>query len=52
MTEKNCDTCAYKTAESKGADGHRTVDCEINGFQMYAPFAEECKPWEKALDKE
>ena len=52
MIEKNCDNCAYKAAESKDEDGNRIVDCEINEFQMYSPFAEECKHWEKATDAE
>ena len=47
--EKSCDTCAYNSAESEDADGNRIVDCDINEFQMYSPFAEECKHWEKRI---
>ena len=47
--EKSCDTCAYNGAESEDADGNRIVDCDINEFQMYSPFAEECKHWEKRI---
>ncbi len=47
MEAKNCDTCAYKAAESRDADDNRIIDCEINEFQMDSPFAEECKHWEK-----
>ena len=52
MTEKSCDTCAYKSAESVDDNGERIVDCEINELQMYSPFADECKHWEKALGEE
>ena len=52
MTEKNCDTCAHKAAESADEDGGRTVSCDINELQMYFPFAEECVHWEKAHGKE
>ena len=45
--EKNCDTCIHKADESKDAEGKRMVDCDANVFQMYAPFADECKHWEK-----
>ena len=48
--EKNCDTCANKGQESKDENGDRIIDCEANEFQMFAPFAEECAHWEKALD--
>ena len=51
MKERSCDTCIHKTAESRGPDGHRIVDCEINEFQMYSPFAEECRHWEKTVDE-
>ena len=47
MTEKNCDTCAHKEMESQDANGNRIVDCEINEYQIFAPFAEECAHWEK-----
>lgn len=49
MVEKSCDTCAHKAAESRDEDGNRIVDCEANELQMYSPFAEDCKHWEKAL---
>ena len=48
-TEKTCDTCIHKTDESKDEEGNRLVDCEINEYQMYAPFADECKHWERAI---
>lgn len=48
--EKSCDTCAYKAAESEDADGNRIVDCDINELQMYSPYAEECKHWEKRIE--
>ena len=51
MRDKSCDTCAHKVAESRGPDSARIVDCEINEFQMYAPFAEECKHWEKSDER-
>lgn len=44
---KNCDTCAHKAAESVDEEGRRIVDCDANELQMYSPFAEECKHWEK-----
>lgn len=47
--ERNCDTCAHKAAESVDVDGGRIVDCEINELQMYSPFADECKHWERAI---
>ena len=47
--EKSCDTCMHKADESKDEDGSRIVSCDINERQMYFPFAEECKHWEKAL---
>lgn len=50
--EKSCDTCAHKSAESVDENGDRIVDCEINELQMYSPFAEDCKHWEKALDED
>ena len=50
MIEKNCDTCDHKQAESRDDDDNRIVDCEINDRQMYQPWAEECKHWEKARD--
>ncbi len=51
MSGKSCDTCIHKEAESKDEEGNRIVDCEINEYQMYAPFAEECVHWERALDE-
>lgn len=50
--EKNCDTCAHKAAESEDGDGNRIIDCEENEHQLFAPFAEECVHWEKAVDGE
>jgi len=50
--EKNCDTCIHKSAESEDPDGSRIVDCDENEFQMYSPFVEECKHWEKADEQE
>lgn len=51
MTDKNCDTCAHKGMESKDMDGNRIIDCEANLLQMFSPFADECKHWEKALEE-
>ena len=48
MTEKSCDTCAYKADESVDEEGNRTVSCDLNDLQMYFPFAEECAHWEKS----
>jgi hypothetical protein len=50
--EKNCDTCAYKGMESEDADGNRIVDCDINDLQIFSPWADECKHWEKALSED
>ena len=50
--EKNCDTCAYKGMESEDADGNRIVDCGINDLQMFSPWTDECKHWEKALSED
>ena len=50
--EKNCDTCAYKGMESEDADGNRIVDCDINDLQMFSPWTDECKHWEKALSED
>lgn len=47
MSDKSCDTCIHKAAESVDNDGNRIVDCDANVWQMYSPFAEECKHWEK-----
>lgn len=46
-TEKNCDSCAHKAAESVDDQGNRIVDCDANDLQMYSPFAGECVHWEK-----
>jgi len=45
--DKNCDTCAHKEMESVDDNGNRIVDCDENEFQLFAPFAEDCKHWEK-----
>jgi hypothetical protein len=50
MTEKNCDTCAHKSDETVDGDGKRMVDCDVNVFQMYSPWVDDCKHWEKAID--
>lgn len=52
MMEKTCDTCMHKADESEDMMGNRIVDCELNELQLYAPFADECKHWEKALGRE
>lgn len=49
MLEKSCDTCAHKSAESVDDEGNRIVDCDANDLQMYSPWAEDCKHWEKSL---
>lgn len=43
--KRECDTCAWKRAESKDGDGRRTVDCAANSLQLYQPYAEGCKKW-------
>jgi hypothetical protein len=48
MMERNCDTCMHKADESRDDDGNRIVSCEINEGQMFFPFAEDCKHWERA----
>lgn len=48
MTEKSCDTCIHKADESRDENDGRIVDCDINDFQMYSPWVEECKHWEAA----
>ena len=48
MSEKSCDTCIHKSAESVDPDGNRIVDCDINEYQMYSPWVDECVRWEKA----
>lgn len=50
--DKNCDTCAHKSAESVDENGNRIVDCDENEFQMYSPYADECRHWEKKSDEE
>lgn len=45
--EKSCDTCAHKEMESRDQDGNRIVECELNEFQIFAPFADECVHWEQ-----
>lgn len=45
--EKCCDTCAHKVGESRDEQGERIIDCGINEFQMYSPYASDCKRWEK-----
>lgn len=52
MTERSCDTCAHRSAESVDADGGRIVDCDANELQMYSPWSDECVHWEKARDEE
>ena len=47
---KSCDNCAHKGMLSEDQDGNRIVDCDINEFQMFAPFSTDCIHWEKALD--
>lgn len=51
MKDKSCDTCAHKTAETQDAQGNRMVECELNDFQLYFPFAIECKHWERRIDE-
>lgn len=54
MKEKSCDTCAHKRAETvdpsvpDGEEG-RMVDCDENELQMYSPWVDECKHWEKPI---
>ena len=52
MKDKSCDTCAHMAAGSVDPDGARIVDCDINELQMYSPWADDCKHWEKALDED
>ena len=52
MKEKSCDTCAHKAAESVDRDGSRIVDCDANELQMYSPWVDGCKHWEKAVDED
>lgn len=46
---EGCGTCAHVGAMSEDDGGLRIVDCELNELQMYAPYATECKHWERAL---
>ena len=50
--DKSCETCEHITAFSVDENGNRLVKCELNEYQMYFPFAEECVHWEKALDED
>ena len=50
MSDKSCDTCEHMSAESVDPDGARIVDCDVNEFQMYSPWVDDCKRWEKAID--
>ena len=50
--EKSCDTCAHKGMESEDADGSRIVDCGANDLQMFSPWVDECKHWEKLVERE
>ena len=49
--DKNCDTCIHKAAESVDENDEKIVDCDINELQMYSPFADECRHWEKADER-
>ena len=51
MIDRSCDTCAHKGMESRDEEGNRIVNCDANELQMFAPYAEECKHWEKALEE-
>lgn len=51
MVERSCDTCIHKEQESQDPNGNRVIDCDINEYQLFAPFAEECKHWEKGCDE-
>ena len=48
--ERNCDTCMHKADESRDENDARIVSCDINEHQIFFPFAEDCKHWERALD--
>ena len=52
MSEKGCDTCMYKRAESRDEDGKRIVDCAANDMQMYSPLVGECVKWSAKLGSE
>lgn len=45
---EGCGTCAH-CGDMTFVDEGRMVACEVNEFQMYAPYACECKRWERAL---
>lgn len=47
MTEANgCENCVHKKDESVSFYGKRIVRCELNYYQMYAPFVKECKHYQ------
>lgn len=48
---EGCGTCAH-CGDMTFVDEERMVACDVNEFQMYAPYATECKHWEKALDED
>jgi len=56
MKDMSCGTCAHKSAETVDpsvTEGEaRMVDCELNELQMYSPWADECKHWEKAVGED
>lgn len=52
MKEKNCDNCAHLVAKSEDQNGNSIVSCELNEYQMYFPFAEECVHWDKAPERD
>ena len=43
-----CGTCAH-CGDMTFVDEERMVACDVNEFQMYAPYATECRHWERAL---
>ncbi len=50
MEQKTCDTCIHKEMDSLDSNGNRIVDCDINEFQIFMPYAEECVYWEKNVE--
>lgn len=50
MVERSCDTCVHKSDETVDVDGSRMVDCDVNELQMYSPWVDECKHWERIAD--
>jgi hypothetical protein len=46
---EGCGTCANCAGMSQDGD-MRMVNCAANAFQMYSPYAVECKHWEKAVE--